>query len=89
MIQGKRYEINKQNLKNHELIGLEVKVVDGSASERIGIKGIIKNETKNTFVLDNGKILPKKECVFEFDIGEKVIVNGKDILKKGEDRIKG
>lgn len=84
MIKGKGYEINDKNILNHEMIGLKIKVIESSDPSRKGMTGKIVNETKNTFVLEDGKILPKKECVFEFiDIG---IVDGKKILKKPEDR---
>ncbi len=87
MIKGMNYEINNNNILVHEMIGLNVKVVESSDPHRIGIKGKIIDETKNTFVLENKKVIPKKECVFEFDVGEKIIVDGKKILKRPEDRI--
>ena len=90
-MKGKNYEITKQNLKNHELIGLDVLVCESSDPGRKGLKGKVIDETKNTIVILVGKeekILPKKECVFEFDIGEKVKLNGKEIIRKPEDRIK-
>ena len=90
-MKGKHYEITKQNLKNHELIGLDVVVSESSDPGRKGLKGKVIDETKNTIVILVGKeekILPKKECVFSFDIGEKVLVDGKEIIRKPEDRIK-
>ena len=90
-MKGKNYEITKQNLKNHELIGLDVLVCESSDPGRINLKGKVMDETKNTIVIlarDGEKVLPKKECVFEFDIGEKVKINGKEIIRKPEDRIK-
>jgi len=90
IMKGKNYEITKKNLKFHELIGLKVSVTKGS-TERIGLKGTIVDETKQTFVIEtkNGeKIVPKIESIFEFDIKGKVILSGKDILKRPEDRVK-
>jgi len=90
-MKGKNYEITKQNLKNHELIGLDVLVCESSDPGRKNLKGKVMDETKNTIVIlvgDQEKVLPKKECVFEFDIGEKVKINGKEIIRKPEDRIK-
>ena len=81
----------KQNLKNHELIGLKVLVCESSDPGRKNLKGKVMNETKNTIVIlvgDEEKILPKKECVFEFDICEKVKLDGKEIIRRLEDRIK-
>ncbi|MDD3083906.1 MAG: ribonuclease P protein subunit [Candidatus ainarchaeum sp.] len=88
MVKEKKYEINNKNILVHEMIGMNVKVIESSDKQRIGVKGKIIDETKNTFILEGKKIIPKKECVFEFDIGEKVIVNGKDILKRPEERLK-
>jgi len=87
MIKGKHYTITKENLLNHEMIGLKIRVIESSDEKRKGVNGKIIDETKNTFVLEKG-IVPKKECVFEFDLnGEKVIINGKEILKKAENRL--
>lgn len=88
MIKGNGYEINNKNLINHELIGLKVRVVKSTDHNREGTIGKIIDETKNTIILENGKILPKKECVFEFDINEKIVVDGKDFIKKPEYRLK-
>ncbi len=91
MIKSKCYEITKENILGHELIGLEVKVIQSTDPKRIGVKGIVVDETQNTFIINNGKeqSLPKKECEFEFDLnGEKVIIKGKEILRRSEDRTK-
>jgi len=90
-MRGKNYEITKQNIKNHELIGLDVCVCESSDNSRKNVCGKVIDETKNTIVIlvgEEEKILPKKECVFEFNIGEKVKIDGKEIMKKPEDRIK-
>lgn len=98
-MKGKNYEITKENLVNHEMIGLEVKVIKSTDSGRVGMSGIVLDETQNTFVIqvDQKKseksvevVVPKKECEFEFDIGEKekVIVKGNDILKRAENRVR-
>ncbi len=88
MIEGKGYLITKENILGHELIGLKVSVIESTDPKRNGVKGIIIDETQNTFILDDGKVIPKKECVFEFDIKEKIIVEGKKLLKRPEDRLK-
>ena len=87
MIKKSGYEINSKNLINHEMIGLIVKVIKSTDPMKTNMTGKIIDETKNTFVLANGKILPKKECVFEFDINEKVVIDGKNIIKKPQERI--
>ena len=101
-MRGKNYEITKQNIKNHELIGLDVCVSESSDPGRKNLKGKVIDETKNTIIILVGKekmpkgsfreplqkVLPKKECVFEFDIGEKIKIDGKEIIKRPENRIK-
>ncbi|MDD3159688.1 MAG: ribonuclease P protein subunit [Candidatus ainarchaeum sp.] len=91
MLKGKNYEINKENISNHELIGLKLKVVNSTDKKRIGLNGMVIDETKNTLKILQGEkivILPKIECDFEFDINELVVIKGKDILKRPEDRVK-
>lgn len=88
MIKGNGYEINDKNILNHEIIGLDVCVKKSNDQKKIGVKGKIIDETKNTIVLENGKILPKKECIFEFDINKKIEIAGEKIMKRPEDRIK-
>ncbi len=87
-LENKKYEITKENIMHHEMIGLKVKVKKSTDPKRKGVKGKIIDETKNTFVLEGKRIIPKKECEFEFDIGEKVIIKGKEIMKRPEERIK-
>lgn len=92
MLKGKNYCISKENIGAHELIGLNATVSESPDKNKQGLKGRIIDETKNLLVLEtiNGlKQLPKKECVFEFEIeNEKVLVQGKSILEKPENRIK-
>jgi ribonuclease P protein subunit POP4 len=91
MIKEKNYEITKDNLLNHELIGLKVEVINSLDKNKIGINGMVIDETKNTLIVlvkNEKKVLPKNECDFLFDIGEKVVLNGKKILKRPEERLK-
>ena len=96
MIKGKNYEITKENLLGHEMIGLKVKVINSTDDGKKGKEGVIVNETQNTFVILSTApkakeeiVLPKHECEFEFDLGnEKVKINGKDVLRRPEERVK-
>ena len=87
-------KITPRNLIFHELIGLNVKVVKCSNKDCIGINGIIVDESKNIFYIkgDDGKIrkLIKRNCVFLFELpsGEKVLVDGRVIVGRPEERIK-
>jgi ribonuclease P protein subunit POP4 len=95
-MKGKCYEITSKNILGHEIIGLNLKVIKSTDKAREGIKGVVVDETQNTFVVlgKHGKnekkfILPKKECEFEIDLeDEKVIFKGIDVLKKPEERVK-
>ncbi|MGI6589337.1 MAG: ribonuclease P protein component 1 [Candidatus Iainarchaeum sp.] len=91
-MEGKCYKITKENVLAHELIGLKTSVIESTDPKRVGVKGIILDETQKTFIINSSgvkKIIPKKECVFEFDLnGEKVLIEGKKILKRSEERTK-
>ncbi|MCD6434763.1 MAG: ribonuclease P protein subunit [Candidatus Diapherotrites archaeon] len=92
MFRGKNYTITSKNILAHELIGLKTKVIESTDQSRKGISGKIVDETRNTIVIETRKglkVLPKEECVFEIDLkDEKVIINGKLIKARPEDRIK-
>ncbi len=92
MLESQQYRITKENLGAHELIGLEVKVLESKESSRKGLCGRVVDETKNTLVVETGsgeKIIPKREVVIEFLLGkERVRIDGKFIEEKPENRIK-
>jgi ribonuclease P protein subunit POP4 len=91
MMKGNNYTINAENIRAHELIGLEVAIIKSTAQERVGTEGIVMDETMKTITIktSNGiKVVPKAECVFEFNINEKVMINGKEIMKRPENRVK-
>lgn len=76
--------ITKKNILNHEFIGQNVKIKSQ--------KGIIIDETKNTFIIltkKNEKIIPKEKNMFEFEINnEKIKINGNKITQRPFDRLK-
>ena len=86
------YEINEKNLIAHELNGLKIEVINSSDKNKIGLKGIIVKETKNTLIIEsNGKekIIPKKETELLFYLGKKKAkLKGEKISEKPENRIK-
>ena len=51
--------ISSNNIFYHELIGLELKVVDSSNASLIGIRGTVVDETKKTFLIEAE---PRKRC---------------------------
>ncbi len=86
-----KFSIN--NLIRSELIGLKVGIAKSTHAGYVDIKGIVIDETKNTFlILSQGKKkrVPKKNCVFRFYLpnGMKAEVNGNLLLGKPEERIK-
>ncbi|HLC97704.1 MAG TPA: ribonuclease P protein subunit [Candidatus Nanoarchaeia archaeon] len=75
----------------HELIGEEVVVVTAANPALLGISGKIVDETKATIrVLQEGgiKTLLKSAVTFKLVRTGKVI-DGKTLLKRPEDRLKG
>lgn len=69
-----------------ELIGATVEIVDATNSSLIGKKGKVIDETKNTFTLENKKIILKNSVTLR--IGDRVI-EGKEIAKRPYERVKG
>jgi ribonuclease P protein subunit POP4 len=84
--------MNKKILSRNELIGLKVKIIKSTDPELIDKKGIIVDETKNTFKIKINnikKIIAKKTAIFEFEIKEqKIKIEGSKIIFRPEDRIK-
>jgi len=78
-----------ENLPKHELIGLNVEVVEASNDNYIGISGEVLDETRDTLNID-GKTVEKKSSVFLFELptGEEVRIKGDLIAKRPEDRLK-
>jgi ribonuclease P protein subunit POP4 len=76
---------------NHELIGLEAKVLEDSNPSNVCIKGAVIDETMNTIVIDSdgAKRVAKKNAVFKFKLnGEAVKVEVSALQGRPEDRVK-
>lgn len=74
--------ITKKNLLNHELIGLETRVVGEE------INGVIIDETKNTFLIrtkKGDKRVPKEGNEFKVKQG---VIKGEIITQRPYDRLK-
>jgi ribonuclease P protein subunit POP4 len=85
--------VTEKNVLKHELIGLEVSVLESPNSSEIGKKGMIVQETKNMIVIQGAnkdtKIQKKdRKFVIKLPDGKKVKVLGNKILFRSEDRIK-
>lgn len=89
---GKNMTLTAQNLVRHELTGMEVEVVISKDPNKIGIKGVVVEESKNLLTIKTSKNetkIPKKECVFRFKLGgQKIDINGEKLVGRPEDRIK-
>lgn len=85
--------IERENLLQHELIGLEAEIIESKNSNLKGKKGVIMDETRNTLTLEEGgelKVIPKKEVSLSVTLpqGEKVKVEGRKLVARPEDRVK-
>lgn len=73
------------------LIGLKVEIIKSSDRKKIGLKGIVVDETKHTLLIEkpNKKVVcvPKIGCTFRFRKDEKIFdIEGGKILTRPEDR---
>ena len=84
-------EYNNKNIVLQELIGLRVSVKSSNDSGRIGISGIVLDETKSTLLIkksDKTVRVPKIGTVFAFRSGRKsFVVDGKEINFRPHERI--
>tara|TARA_Y100000310_G_C20685139_1_gene818489 strand:- start:108 stop:347 length:240 start_codon:yes stop_codon:yes gene_type:complete len=73
----------------HELIGREIKILESKNKDNQKIKGKIVDETKYTIkVSHQGKIKTLLKNNIKFKIDD-LIIEGKTITKRPEERIKG
>lgn len=88
----KQISIIPKNILNHELIGLEVKIVSSKNPLLNNLKGIIIGETKNTLIIlsnNKKKIIPKNVCTFQFKLKNEIVeIDGEKIVGRPEERLK-
>jgi ribonuclease P protein subunit POP4 len=84
--------MNKKDLQKMEFIGLKIKIIESKNISLKNLKGIIVDETKNTFLIITNnmkKTLLKSQIKFRFKTDEKdYIIDGKTICFRPEERIK-
>ena len=85
--------ITPRNILRHELIGLEVEVVDDSNPYNIGVSGRVVDETRNTLLIDDGveeRRIAKEYATFRFRLpdGTLVEVEGAKLVGRPEDRVR-
>ncbi len=71
-------------------IGKEVVIVDSTDRKEVGIRGLVIDETKNTFLLLSGKrekMICKNRVALYFP-REDVFIEGKDVQFRPEERVK-
>ncbi|PIN87399.1 ribonuclease P [Candidatus Woesearchaeota archaeon CG10_big_fil_rev_8_21_14_0_10_32_24] len=75
----------------HELIGEEIVVVDATNPSLNGVKGKVVDETKHTIMVDvQGTIKTLMKNAISFTIkGKDLRIEGKDLIKRPEERVKG
>jgi len=77
----------------HELIGLNARVVKSLHPDYVGIAGRVIDESRNTLVIrheNKRKTVTKRVAVFHFTMpdGTVIEVDGKAIVGRPEDRVK-
>ena len=84
--------VNASNILLHELIGLDIRVVNDCNSSTNGLSGRVIDETRKTLVLrGDGKParIMKKNAVFTFNLPEgRVEVKGVALVGRPEDSVK-
>ena len=85
--------IDAPSLLQHELIGLETRVIRSSNRSQIGIRGKILDETQRTLTILQGnkeKRIVKETSTFLFTLPNKTVVevDGKVLVGRPEDRVK-
>jgi len=81
------------NLPRHELIGLEVEILDSRDPGLRGLRGRVVDETKNMLKIRVGgkvKSVPKSIVYLRFILpeGEEVRLEGKGLVARPEERVK-
>lgn len=83
--------ITKDNLMQHEFIGLNTEIATSSNPQFIGLNGTIINETKSMFTLKTSKgvkSIPKSNSVWSFNVNNNQLqLDGSKIQKRSFDRI--
>ena len=85
--------LTPSNIIAHELIGLRVTVSSSTDPTKIGMTGIIRDETRNTLTVqirDRLLCIPKtgSSLTFELPDSQSVTVEGSGLGFRPEDRIK-
>jgi len=85
--------ISAKTIIQHELIGLDVEILESTNKNQIGIKGLVVDETKNLISIETSKGIKrvqKKGATFLFVLPnqERVKVLGDRLIARPEERPK-
>ena len=84
--------ITPLNLIRHELIGLDVKIVNDTNPCNLYISGTVVGETRNTLTIMQDsvqKMISKNNALFQFSLpSQDVQVEGVKLIGRPEDRVK-
>ena len=84
------HEYNNRNIVIHELVGLDVQVVDSRDRKQIGINGSVVRETKNLLYIKSGETTVKVVKLiseFRFGVGNRRFkVKGEEINFRSHER---
>ncbi len=84
--------ITQQNIVNHELVGLDVQILESKNKTIVGLSGKVIDETKSMLLIDTKrgtKMVAKQHSKWKFTLdNQDFAVDGTAISKRPEDRIK-
>ncbi|KYH38714.1 MAG: hypothetical protein AYL28_002710 [Candidatus Bathyarchaeota archaeon B23] len=85
--------ITPKNILRHELIGLEVSVVEDANPHNVGVSGRVVDETRNTLIIEDDsreRCIAKHHATFRFRLpdGTLVEVEGSHLIGRPEDRVR-
>ena len=85
--------ITEDNIRSHELIGLQAEISNSTNPQVIGLNGRIIDETKSMLKINTSrgiKSIPKSNNFWRFSIdNSQVVVNGTDLAKRSAERLGG
>jgi len=83
--------ITTENISFHELIGLNVEIIESTNKQIVGFAGKIIDETKSMFTLSAGnrvKKVPKEIASWKFMLnGKTTILKGIELTKRPYERV--
>ena len=83
--------ITTENISFHELIGLNVEIVESTNKQIVGFAGKIIDETKSMFTLNAKNVvkkIPKEIADWKFAFnGTNIILKGTELTKRSYERL--